>query len=247
MSTHKTPEHENQGRREIPIESEAAVVPADGVVPTFPGQVPQEGGATPAGKETEACANALLDSAAELAAARAEIQAVRDELAAVNEKYMRKLAEEVNFRKRMSREKDESRRLSIIGFLADVVPVIDDLDRALSHAEDSCAGHLREGVVLIRRQLGQMLESKYGLKRLQAVDQPFDPMVHEAVGVEYGETEEPIVCEEYLPGYTVEERIVRTAKVKVRMPSPQAARGSDAQPASGETTSPAADAAGQQA
>jgi molecular chaperone GrpE len=81
---------------------------------------------------------------------------------------------------------------------------------------------LHDGVLLIRRQLAQLLENKYGLKRLESLGKPFDPNSHEAVAMEQGEVgaaTEPIVSEEFLPGYGLHERIIRTAKVKVRMPA----------------------------
>lgn len=170
----------------------------------------------------DACGEAGKDLSAELVSVKAELLVVREELSSLNDKYLRKLAEEVNFRKRMARDKDDARRFTINGFLGDIVPVLDDFDRALSGTSSiSEQDHLRDGVVLIRRQLGQILENKYGLKRMVCIDVPFDPNLHEAVGMEMGDTEEPVVCEEYLPGYIVDERVVRTAKVKVRMPAPK--------------------------
>lgn len=170
----------------------------------------------------ERCAEKVIDTSAELLAARAEIKVLRDDLAAANDKYLRKLADEVNFRKRMVRDKEDARRFAIFGFLGDVVPLLDDFDRAISHAPETDQGGLRDGVQMIRRQFGQMLETKYGLKRMQTAGSVFDPNLHEAVNMEFGDTEEPVVCEEYLSGYIVEDRVVRTAKVKVKMPSPAA-------------------------
>ncbi len=170
------------------------------------------------------CQEAGQDQSRELVTVKTELLAAREELASLNDKYLRKLADEVNFRKRMARDKEDTRRFAINAFLGDIVPILDDFDRALTGSNSTTeVDHLREGVILIRRQLGQMLENKYGLKRMVSVDQPFDPNSHEAVNMEMGDTEEPVVCEEYLPGYVVEERVVRTAKVKVRMPAPKPA------------------------
>ncbi|MDP2792042.1 MAG: nucleotide exchange factor GrpE [Rectinemataceae bacterium] len=248
--------HENKPSRETgqpgiavgPAEDAGAKAPEGSVNPagaTAPegsadtaGELVAAGNPEQSGSGTQADSHSghkgrVRGDAAELVAVKAELLAVREELAALNDKYLRKLADEVNFRKRMARDKDDARRFAINGFLGDIVPVLDDFDRALSGTVASgnangATDHLRDGVILIRRQLGQMLENKYGLKRMASVDQPFDPNRHEAVGMETGDTEEPVVCEEYLPGYVVEERVVRTAKVKVRMPAPKpAGNGTD--------------------
>jgi molecular chaperone GrpE len=161
----------------------------------------------------------------------AELAALREELSAVNDKYLRKLADDINFRKRMAREKEDSQRYAVAALLGDLVPILDDFDRAIASAEVSREyAILHDGVTLIRRQLGQMLENKYGLVRFPALGQLFDPNRHEAVAMTQGRSgealpegacaDEPIVAEEFLPGYTLHERILRTAKVRVRMPPP---------------------------
>ncbi len=158
---------------------------------------------------------------AELASLKAELLVVREEMASLNDKYLRKLADEVNFRKRMVRDKEEARKFAVVGFLRDMVPALDDFDRAMSSVDaSSTGGELIQGVALIRRQIAQMLENKYGLKKMESLGSPFDPNRHEAVAMETGASDEPIVSEEYLPGYVVGETVVRTAKVKVRMPAP---------------------------
>lgn len=180
-------------------------------------------------------------SAARVAELEAELAALRVELSETNDKYLRKLADDVNFRKRMAREKEEGQRFAVATLLGDIVPVLDDFDRAIASAEIAKEySVLHDGIALIRRQLGQVLESKYGLVRLETVGKAFDPNRHEAVAVEQGgEADEPIVAEEFLPGYSLHERMLRTAKVRVRMPAAQGG------PASGEAAGQGgADAAG---
>jgi molecular chaperone GrpE len=75
---------------------------------------------------------------------------------------------------------------------------------------------------MIRRQLLGLLESKYGLARFESLGEPFDPNHHEAMMSEQGECDEPTVVEEYSKGYRLRERILRSAKVKVRMPGASA-------------------------
>jgi molecular chaperone GrpE len=162
----------------------------------------------------------------------AELAAVREELSAVNDKYLRKLAEDVNFRKRMAREKEDGQRYAVATLLSDLVPVLDDFDRAIASAEtQKDYAVLHDGVTIIRRQLGTVLESKYGLTKYQALGQVFDPNRHEAVAMVQGGPEdgdEAVVAEEFLPGYGLHDRILRTAKVRVRMPSPDAQKAAPA-------------------
>jgi molecular chaperone GrpE len=136
----------------------------------------------------------------------AELKALREELSTVNDKYLRKLAEDVNFRKRMTREKEDGQRFALTALLGDLIPILDDFDRAIASAEtQKDYAVLHDGVLLIKRQLGSMLEAKYGLARYDSLGKPFDPNHHEAVAMVQGT-----------------DRILRTAKVRVRMPAPAA-------------------------
>jgi len=156
-----------------------------------------------------------------------EVAALREELSSVNDKYLRKLADDVNFRKRMAREKEESQRFALSALLGDLIPVLDDFDRAIASSETQRDyGVLHDGIGLIRRQLSSVLESKYGLVRYESRGKAFDPNRHEAVAMVQGGPEdgdEAVVAEEFLPGYGLHERVLRTAKVRVRMPAPRAA------------------------
>jgi molecular chaperone GrpE len=172
------------------------------------------------------------------AALEAELAALRDELSSVNDKYLRKLADDVNFRKRMAREKEDGQRFAVSALLGDLVPILDDFDRAIASAEtQKDYAVLHDGVGLIRRQLGSVLESKYGLARYESLGKVFDPNRHEAVAMVQGapgegEGDEAVVAEEFLPGYGLHDRIIRTAKVRVRMPAPKdASDGPAADPA----------------
>jgi molecular chaperone GrpE len=167
-----------------------------------------------------------LEAEAKIGVLETMLASVKEELAATNDKYLRKLADDANFRKRMTREKEDGQRFALVTLLGDLIPVMDDLDRAISSAEKARNYNtLHDGILLIRRQLGQMLESKYGLRRIESTGKPFDPNCHEAVAIVQGDNsespgaDEAVVAEEFLPGYDLHERVLRTAKVKVRMPA----------------------------
>lgn len=174
----------------------------------------------PAESKAGAVPDGVPDEAAELVQAKADLIKARAELAELNDKYLRKLAEEVNFRKRMMREKEEALKYGVSGLLSDIIPVLDDFDRAIASAEIARSyDSLHDGIVLIRRQLGQMLENRYYLKRVAALGAPFDPNIHEAVAAEPADVPEAMVGEEFLPGYMLQDRVLRTAKVRVKIPA----------------------------
>jgi len=209
----------------------------------------QAAGASPSAAPREA------EPEARPATSPVELAVLREEYASLNDKYLRKLADDVNYRKRMERERLDGQRYALVALLGDLIPVLDDFDRAVASAETARDYNvLHDGVLLIRRQLGQMLENKYGLKRIEALGKPFDPNHHEAVAMDLsplpeggaggGAHEDPLVVEEFLPGYWLHERVIRTAKVKVRMPAPGQA-AAPAAPQGRDAGSPGAGGAGE--
>jgi molecular chaperone GrpE len=169
----------------------------------------------------EAAANEILNAIRDR---DSQIEALQAEVSTLKDQYLRKLADYENFRKRMFREKDDAVQFANSQLLTDLVSVLDDFDRAVSSSETSRDfKSLHDGVDMIRRQLLGLLESKYGLSRFESLGEPFDPNHHEAMMSEQGECDEPTVVEEYSKGYRLRERILRSAKVKVRMPGASAA------------------------
>jgi molecular chaperone GrpE len=146
---------------------------------------------------------------------------LEEELSSLKDQYLRKLADYENFRKRMFREKEDAVGYANTQILTDLVTVLDDFDRAVHSSESSRDFQsLHDGVVMIHRSLLSTLENKYGLSRFDSLNQAFDPNRHEAMMSEQGDCEEPVVAEEYVKGYMLKERVLRSAKVKVRMPGP---------------------------
>ncbi|MEI6385368.1 MAG: nucleotide exchange factor GrpE [Spirochaetota bacterium] len=149
----------------------------------------------------------------------AQIAKLVEESSALKDQYLRSLADSENFRKRMFREREDMQKYANYGILTDIVPIMDDFDRAIASAEHARDYQtLHDGIAIIRRQLGSILENKYGLTRYDTLEKPFDPHIHEAVASEPGDVDEAIVSLEFLPGYKLHERVVRSAKVRVKMP-----------------------------
>lgn len=160
---------------------------------------------------------AVNESATRIAALEAEVSSLKDQ-------YLRKLADYENFRKRMFREKEDSVKYANTQILGDLVTIVDDFDRAVQSSELSRDfDSLHNGVDMIRKTLLGLLETKYGLERFDSLGNAFDPNMHEAVMSELGECDEPCVIEEFIKGYRLRDRILRSAKVKVRMPLPDGA------------------------
>ncbi|MFQ3620406.1 MAG: nucleotide exchange factor GrpE [Spirochaetales bacterium] len=148
------------------------------------------------------------------------IQELEAENAQLKDQYLRKLAELDNFRKRMLREKQEAIQFANKQLLMDLVQVLDDFDRAIQSAntaKDFESFH--EGITRIEKGFYELLERKWGLKRIDSVGKPFDPNLHEAILSEEREDQtESIVLEDYQKAYTLHDKLLRTAKVKVSLP-----------------------------
>jgi len=158
---------------------------------------------------------------ASVSAASARLQEAIAEKDRVQDLYLRARADLENFRRRMERERDEDRQRAGSAVLREIIPALDNLDRALAQPED--APGFREGVGLIRRQIGESLR-KLGLEAIDALGEPFDPAYHDAVAAEPREGLAPnTVIEEIAKGYTYAGRVLRPALVKVVIPSPKAA------------------------
>lgn len=142
------------------------------------------------------------------------------QLAQANDQFLRKAAEFENFRKRMNREKQDAIDFANQALLLDIIEIIDDFDRAIKSAETSKDFEsFYKGVGMIEKRLSSQLENKWGLKRFDSAGEPFDPNRHEAIMMEKSaDIDEPVVQEDFVKGYTLKDRVIRSAKVKVLMP-----------------------------
>lgn len=149
--------------------------------------------------------------------AEEEVAKLRREIADLRDRTMRTLADFDNFRKRSERERQETRKYALLEPLRDFLEVVDNLGLALSAA--GSADDLKRGVEMIHRQMQELLR-RLGVKEIEALNQPFDPALHEAVQREEDPTvQKPTVVGELRRGYMLHERLLRPTMVKVAVPS----------------------------
>ncbi|HKN83363.1 MAG TPA: nucleotide exchange factor GrpE [Pyrinomonadaceae bacterium] len=158
---------------------------------------------------------------AELIATRSELKRVEAENAELKDRLARRQADFENYRKRVERERSETYNRVVADVAAKLLPVMDNLRRALE-AEASVEAsesdefrHFLSGVDLISKQLNDVLE-ELGVKSITAVGEQFNPHLHEAVVTEASDEYEPdTVMQEIRAGYRLGDKLIRPALVKV--------------------------------
>ncbi len=152
----------------------------------------------------------------ELEALRAELQQTQSQAAEYLDGWQRARAEFANYKKRVEAEREELRRTSTEALLLKLLPVVDDFERAFQALpEDSTDAAWVDGFKMILRKLQGILESQ-DVAPIEAADQPFDPLWHQAVVQE--ETDEHpdgYIIEEMQRGYRLGDRVLRPSMVKV--------------------------------
>jgi len=150
-----------------------------------------------------------------------KIASLEAQLAEARDQLLRKAADFENFRKRINQEKQSAIEYANQSLLLDLIPIIDDFERAISAGESAADLHsFLEGVKMIEKRLSSQLEAKWGLKRFSAAGEPFDPNLHEALMMEKSpDVSEAVVQEDLIRGYLLKDRVIRAAKVKVLMPA----------------------------
>ena len=161
----------------------------------------------------EATAGAEKEKKPEL---EARLQEKEKEAQENYDRYLRLSAELENFKKRMEKEKGEAYKFANENLLKDLLPVLDNLERALEHGRDTeNPKALFEGVELTYKALWTVLE-KYGITRGEAMGEAFDPQHHEAVMVqEDAQSPAGVVISQLQIGYRLHNRLVRPAMVVV--------------------------------
>ena len=224
MSKHNN--HAGAPGKNVPDEEKTPVNQTEAQQP----QGGQNPGETPQSQASEKSADKSVENESKNAGGQPEkektpaekIIELEAKLAEANDLYLRKAADFENFRKRMNREKQDAIEYANQSLLVDLIVTMDDFERALKSAESAATGEFKafyEGILLIEKRLCTQLENKWGLKRYNSAGELFDPNLHEAIQMEKSaDISEPVVAEEYYKGYTLKDRVVRHAKVKVRMP-----------------------------
>jgi molecular chaperone GrpE len=138
------------------------------------------------------------------------------ELAELKDRYLRSLAENENARKRIRQQSDETVRLQRENLLRELLPVVDNLERAVDAARGGGNGQpIVEGVEMVLRNLLDFLKT-HGVTQLTSVGQPFDPQRHEAVDqIESSQHPPNTVMNEFHRGYQIGDRLLRPARVVV--------------------------------
>lgn len=148
-----------------------------------------------------------------------------------HERLLRTAAEFENFKKRSQKEKDDAGRFGNEKLLKDFLPVMDNLERALEHADQHDPKQVVEGVRLVQKLFETTL-GRHGVVGFSAVGKPFDPSLHEALMQQESDQPPGTVVSEMARGYKLHDRLVRPAAVVVAgprpaTPSPPEGQGSD--------------------
>jgi len=144
-----------------------------------------------------------------------ELEQLRSEKEEYYDRLLRLTAEFENYKKRTRREFDDFRRYAAENVIQGLLPILDNLERALLSPPEGADDGFREGIKIIQKQLHEAL-AKAGLSPMEAVGREFDPNLHDAVmPVQSDKHEEGIVIEEFQKGYTLFDKVIRHAKVSV--------------------------------
>jgi molecular chaperone GrpE len=178
---------------------------------------PQEQTETAPSDQHQPCdvdARTIEELKQQLADAQAEARTNHD-------RFLRERAELENFKKRMQREKAEALRFACEPLIRELLPVVDNLERALEHGGNGQS--VLDGVRLVLKSLLELLD-RHGVKRIDAVGEPFDPSRHQAMAqVASAEHEPNQVIAQHHSGYLLHDRLLRPALVTV-----SGRKGSDA-------------------
>lgn len=158
--------------------------------------------------------------AKKLADVEGDIEAAKAEAASAADRLSRLQADWENYRRRTERDRVTERERACEGLVKDLLPAIDDLERAISHAQATAEGNevaqqLADGVSAVHEKVVSVLE-KQGVEVIDPAGQPFDPQDHQAVGrVENADEYDETVADVYQKGYRLGGKVVRPAMVTV--------------------------------
>ncbi|HLD36146.1 MAG TPA: nucleotide exchange factor GrpE [Planctomycetota bacterium] len=180
----------------------------------------------------KACALPTEDSLAELQKLQKEIEALR-KAATERDEFLKLLqrvqADFLNYQKRIKNEKECWDKYQDENLLRELLPAFDNFGRTLKlECTTDEAKCIMDGVTLIKREVFRILE-KRGLKQMKTLGEKFDPNLHEAVAMtESAEHKDHEILEEVAPGFTLNDRLIRAAKVRIAMKPKQAEKKEEA-------------------
>jgi len=196
-------------------ELEAALREASDAVGSRGGGDSPRGSSGGGGGAHEATIEALAN---ELRSLKDEYERTREELEQTRERHLRLQAEFENFRKRGLKERQEAHHYGHQNLVKDLLPAVDNLERAIAHAEGNAGGDLQgllQGVELVRRELLAVL-AKHGVSEIDTSQGTFDPAFHEAMAQVPDPSVPPNSIVEVLEkGYRLRDRMLRPARVVV--------------------------------
>jgi molecular chaperone GrpE len=139
-----------------------------------------------------------------------------DEVKGLNDRHLRLAAEFENYKRLAQRDQREQAKFANETLLKDLLPIVDNLQRAVDFSKSSAGSdQLTQGVQLTLKQFVETL-SKFGVRQITSVGEPFDPTRHQAVAkIESDNQPENTIIQEHQPGYLLHDRIVRPAMVTV--------------------------------
>ncbi|WP_368652129.1 nucleotide exchange factor GrpE [Ornithinibacillus sp. 4-3] len=146
---------------------------------------------------------------------QAELEKLRTEQEETLNRYLRLQAEYDNFKKRTQKERVAERKYKSQDLASDLLPVLDNFERALQVETNESNQGIIEGIQMVYNQLTEALAS-HGIQQIETIGQPFDPNLHHAImQVEDEEKESNEILEELQKGYLIHDRVIRPAMVKV--------------------------------
>jgi molecular chaperone GrpE len=208
-------------------------------------------GANPPQPQGAGEGKSLQDAVAALQAEVNDLRSKQPEIDDLKDKLLRAQAEMENIRKRAEREKEDAAKYAITKLARDIVGVGDNFQRAIDAVptgaaeQDPSLKSFLEGVTMTERELLNVLD-RHGIKRLQPMNEPFNPHLHQAVmQVPRDDVPSGTIVAVYQAGYTIADRVLRPAMVGVAQGTPKADGGADEQgpvppPPANENTPPAA-------
>lgn len=145
------------------------------------------------------------------------IAELEQKIAELTEALQRERADAINVRRRAEEDRIKLASFYKAKVIRDLLPALDNLERALKHAPKDLAEHdYVKGVKNVAKQFEQNLAS-LGVEKIKTVGEEFNPSFHEAIHMEEGDGNVEVVCEELQPGYRLGDEVIRHAVVKVKM------------------------------